>query len=92
MEERLEHLENQVKTIVERNARVEADKAWERSWFRTLSIAVVTYAVAAVLLYFIVAMNVFLAALVPAVGFILSVQSLPALKRWWIARFFKKQS
>lgn len=90
MEERLRQIEEALKALHERNARVEADKAWETSVFRMVSIALVTYIVAVLLLYSIGVERAFLAALVPAVGFMLSVQSLPVLKRWWIRQFLKK--
>jgi len=86
MNERLDKIEQDIKAINERNVRVEADKAWETSLFRLLSLAGITYVVATVLLYLIEVKNFWLGALVPAVGFVLSVQSLPWLKRWWIAR------
>ena len=90
MEERLNNIEQELKTIRERNARVEADKAWETSLFRMLSLTLITYLAATTLLYFIGVSNFFLASLVPAAGFILSVQSLPVLKHWWINRYLKK--
>jgi preprotein translocase subunit SecF len=90
LEEKIRQLEQDVNALRERNARVEADKAWETSLFRTFSLALMTYVFAAALLFFINVPNLFFAALVPAVGFLLSVQSLPALKRWWVERFLKK--
>lgn len=89
MEERLIKIEQELRTITERNRRVEADKAWETSFFRKLVLAVITYVVALFLLYVIGAEHIFLSALVPAVGFILSVQTLPTIKRVWVRRFFK---
>ena len=89
MEERTHTIERELQTIKERNARVEADKAWERSLFRMLSLAFITYVVAAVLLYLVAVPRFLLSALVPAAGFMLSVQTLPALKRWWIRRCLK---
>lgn len=78
-EERLDALEA-------RNKRVEAEKAWETSWLRAISIAALTYIAAAALLWIINASNPWTGALVPPLGFLLSTQSLPAVKRWWIAR------
>ena len=90
MEERLQRVEHELKAISERNARVEADKAWETSPFRMFAIAAFTYGAATLVLYLIGAENIFFGALVPVLGFILSVQSLPTLKRWWIRHFFMK--
>ena len=90
MEERLQRVERELQAISERNVRVEADKAWETSLFRMSAIAVFTYGAATLVLYLIGAENIFFGALVPVLGFILSVQSLPALKRWWIRTFLKR--
>lgn len=90
MDERLNHIEEELRSIKERNARVDADKAWETSLFRMLSLGLITYLVAALLLYLIRAENILLVAFVPAAGFILSVQTLPPLKRWWIKRLLRK--
>ena len=89
MEERIQKIEGDVRALKERNARVEAEKAWETSYVRTFSVAAITYVVAAGVLYFIGAQNVLLGALVPTVGYILSTQSLPAIRRWWIQKFLK---
>ncbi|HEY4488072.1 MAG TPA: hypothetical protein VJB97_00970, partial [Candidatus Paceibacterota bacterium] len=69
-----------------RNARVEADKAWEVSWTRSLTIAIVTYAVACGVLYIVGVDNIFLAALVPTLGYVLSTLSLSFIKARWLAR------
>ena len=86
MDERIQNLEREVEALKERNRRVEAEKAWETSFVRVLSIALVTYIVAGIVLYSIGVTNFILAALVPALGYILSTQSLPRVKRWWMDR------
>lgn len=83
----IKKLEDEIAVIKERNLRVEADKAWETSNFRIFSITIITYIVAALVLCLIGAKNFLLNALVPTAGFFLSVQSLPAVKRWWIKKF-----
>src|SRR5262249_29546123 len=83
-EEKLAEIGRELAAIKERNARVEADKAWEVSYFRIAAICVITYLVALALLYTIGAERCFLAALMPTLGFFISTQSLPALKKWWI--------
>ncbi|KKS04360.1 MAG: hypothetical protein UU82_C0015G0005 [Candidatus Nomurabacteria bacterium GW2011_GWC2_41_8] len=89
MEERVKNLEKEIKLIKERNLRVEADKAWETSYFRIFLISAVIYVLAVFVLYFIGSGNYFLNALVPAIGYFLSVQSLPFIKKWWIKSFNK---
>lgn len=77
-------LEKEVEAIKERNRKVEKDKAWETSSFRVTTIAVLTYIVVAIFLYFLEVPNFWLSAIVPALGFYLSTQSLPFIKRWWL--------
>ena len=93
MEEKIQKLEKGMAALKDRNLRVEADKAWETSGFRIFSITIITYIIAALVLYFISAKNFLFNALVPTAGFFLSTQSLPAVKRWWIKKFLhnKKQ-
>lgn len=89
MKHRIEQLEKELDSIRNRNTRVEADKAWETSMFRIFTICGITYAVAAALLFVIGTERFWLGALVPTLGFFLSAQSLPALKRWWIDRRYE---
>ncbi len=77
-------MEEQIIAIEERNKRVELDKAWETSWTRRLTIAMITYGVAATFMYLIGVGNVFLNALIPTGGFLLSTLSLSIIKGWWI--------
>jgi hypothetical protein len=81
-----EHIGETIERMLERNARVEADKAWERSLVRIGCIALITYVCASVLLYIIGVPNYAVSALVPVLGYVLSTQSLPPLKRWWLKR------
>lgn len=87
-EERLKQIESALEQIKQRNARVEIDKAWETSAFRIVCICTITYLVAVGLLYAIDADRPLLGAVVPVFGFLLSTQSLPAIKRWWVKRRF----
>lgn len=80
----------EIESIKERNARVEADKAWETSMTRKIIIAVLTYVV--IVLFFLTANlpNPFVNALVPTAGFVLSTLSLPYFKKIWLKEFSKK--
>jgi hypothetical protein len=84
MENKIDSLEQEVREIKERNLRVESDKAWETSLFRTLFISALTYIVASIVLYFLGSNSPLLNAFVPTVGYFLSTQSLPFIKKWWI--------
>ncbi|MES2471172.1 MAG: hypothetical protein V4526_02995 [Patescibacteria group bacterium] len=79
----MKQIERDIQDIKDRNNRVEADKTWEVSVFRKTSLAVITYVVASFVLYFIGVSDYLISALIPTIGYILSVQSLPALKRSW---------
>lgn len=77
-------------TIAQRNARVEADKAWETSLTRKLFIAAITYTVVAFYLPFLGVERSYLHALVPTCGYLLSTLSLPLVKQWWLEKLYKK--
>lgn len=79
-----EKIENEIKNIKARNARVELDKKWETSWTRRLCICVLTYIVVVVYCLMIEAgSNVFLSSLVPVIGFTLSTLSLGLVRKVW---------
>ncbi len=79
-------IEQRIQKIEERNVRVEAEKAWEKSTLRVGSIMLATYIIACGILMVIGNDNPFRNALIPVLGYFLSVQSLPFLKRSWINR------
>ena len=80
----LEDLERRIVAIEQRNARVEKDKAWETSSLRILVIGVLTYIVAVMAFWILGNEHFLLNALVPSAAFVLSVQSLPVVRRWWM--------
>ncbi len=77
-------MNTELEEIRKRNARVELDKAWETSWTRRGLIGVCTYAVIVAFLHVANTSSPFVAALVPAIGYLLSTLSLPFVKKWWI--------
>lgn len=86
----MEDLSQEIQNIRERNVRVEADKAWETSLFRKLLISVITYVVAALALCVIGISDFYLGAIIPALAFLLSTLTIPAVKRWWIGKYFSQ--
>jgi hypothetical protein len=82
----------QIDEICVRNARVEADKAWETSKTRRACIALATYLIAAVYMAFLGIEDFYLHALVPTGGFLLSTLSLQMIKRWWLTSVYRGQS
>ncbi len=83
------NLEQRVEKIEGRNKKVEADKAWETSGFRKVTIFVLTYLIAAVWLIMIESADAWRTALVPAVGWYLSTLSIPFIKKWWTKKYGK---
>ena len=81
-----------VEEILQRNARVEIDKAWETSWTRRGIIAAITYGVAVFFMMRIGVADPHLNALVPTGGYLLSTLSLSIVKKRWIKQYsFKNQ-
>lgn len=78
-----------VEEILIRNARVEADKAWETSKTRRAVIATVTYFVATFFMWRIGVSDPFLNALVPTGGYLLSTLSLAFIKKYWLKKFIQ---
>lgn len=75
-----------VEKLEARNKRVEADKAWETSLARRLSIMALTYIVVAAYLQFVVHISPWINALVPVIGFMLSTLTLSVIKNYWSNR------
>lgn len=86
----LNELENKIKKIEERNAKVEADKAWETSYARRTLIVVFTYLAIAVYLNAINIPEPWFNAIVPAIAFMLSTLTFPFFKKIWFEHFYKK--
>jgi preprotein translocase subunit SecF len=80
----MENIEERLNKIEERNRRVELDKAWETSFVRILFVSIITYIVAFFVLFSMGVSRSYLSALIPVIGFILSTQSIPIVKKYWI--------
>ncbi len=78
-----------IEEILQRNTRVELDKAWETSKTRKGIIMFLTYLTAATFLKFIGNDTPLINALVPVGGYLLSTLSLPFIKSWWMQRYNK---
>lgn len=86
----LKNIKDSIKKIIERNRRVEADKAWETSWARKIIIALLTYAVIVIFFYFAGLPDPFKNSIVPALAFVVSTLTLPLFKKIWINTIYKK--
>lgn len=89
MEDQIKQIHKELEIIKNRNKKVEENKAWEISFFRKISIIVITYITASIVMYFIGVERFLLNALIPTVGYILSTFSLSFVKEWWIKKFFR---
>lgn len=86
----IEKLQKELVFIKARNNRVEIDKAWETSFTRMIAITLITYIIAAGVMYMIGVQKYLLNALIPTIGYILSTQSLPMIRKWWTRKYYKK--
>lgn len=80
----IKEIVREIQAIKDRNRKVELDKAWETSWTRIISIALMTYVVIVIFFLVIKLPNPFLSALVPSLAFIISTLTLPFIKKIWI--------
>lgn len=86
----LKELEREIKKIKQRNRSVEVDKAWEVSNTRKIIITIFTYLAMGIYLWIINIDYPWLHAIPPTIGFLLSVLTLPTLKKIWIKKIYKK--
>ena len=86
----LKTIRDSIKSVIERNRRVEADKAWETSRTRKIIIAVFTYIVIVIFFYFAGLPKPFINSIVPALAFVLSTLTLPLFKKIWIKKVYRK--
>lgn len=80
----METTEERLNKIEERNKKVELDKAWETSFTRIILVSFITYVAAFLMMQSIGASKPFLNAFIPVLGFVLSTQSIPVIKKYWI--------
>ena len=83
-------MKKDIKAVLDRNKKVEADKAWETSKARRGIIAVLSYLLIVVVLLLIGAPYPWITAIVPVIGFLLSTLTLSICKQWWLKNIYKK--
>ena len=84
------NLKKEIESIKERNARVEADKAWEVSWTRRIIVALLTYLVIVLFIFVLNLPNPFISALIPTAGFLLSTLTVGFVKKIWLEKTRRK--
>ena len=77
-------IEHEILEIQKRNERVEMEKAWETSMTRKIVLTLGTYVLVVLVLIVLRTPRPFAGALIPALGYFISVQSLPFIKRYWL--------
>lgn len=82
----------EIEALKLRNQKVEADKAWETSWTRRVLIAGITYIIVAAWLAMLDVGHHMLHAIVPVLGYLVSIMTLPMLKTMWIEKVYRKGS
>ncbi len=87
----IEELEKEIDKIKSRNKKVEAEKAWETSLERKMSILVLTYMIISLVMLFLGFDKPFLNAIIPTCWYILSTLSVWLLKRKYIERYINKR-
>ncbi len=76
-------VEDRLSAIEARNAKVETDKAWETSWARRGSIALITYVFISLMLMVIGHDGAWIHSLIPVIGYLLSTLALPFVRTQW---------
>ena len=89
LKERINILEKSIKNIEKRNKKVEANKSWETSNFRKILVAIITYIFMITVMYLLWMDNVFINALIPTFGYILSTLWIDILKKVYVKKYFK---
>ena len=82
-------MKKDIKAVLERNKKVETDKAWEISKTRRGIIAALSYFIIVILLFLIGAPYPWITATVPVIGFLLSTLTLKICQKWWLKNVYK---
>ncbi len=80
----LDQIDGRLRKVEERNRRVEAEKSWEVSWTRRLSLAALTYVAIAILMWALEIPDPLVNAIIPAVALLLSGPTMNIVKELWI--------
>ena len=76
----------EIESLKKRNKKVELEKAWEISLERKISVAVITYIIVVIIMYFLNFENIFINALIPTIWYILSTIGVNPMKNIYIRR------
>ena len=85
MDNDFKNMQKEIDAIKMRNKRVETDKAWETSWTRKISIAIMTYIVIVIFMLVAHFENPFVSAIIPSAAYLISMSTLHFVKKYWIS-------
>lgn len=83
----MEDLNKRVINIEIKNKKIEIDNAWRNSWTRNVLLLILIYLIALFCLKFKNSLNLYLWALLPCFGFLLSTLILKLVKKIWIKKY-----
>ena len=86
---KLGNVEKRIRSLEDRNKRVESDKLWEISYTRRILLALFTYLAIGIYLNALKIIHPWLNAIVPAVAFMLSTLTMPFAKKVWLKYYGK---
>ena len=78
--------EYEIRLLKERNAKVEAEKAWETSSLRKLFVTVITYLFIVLIMSILKIETPLVNALIPTAGFLLSTLTLSFVRTIWLKK------
>ena len=77
-------IEERIRTIEERNRKVELDKEWEKSWVRSVILALLTYAAISTYMWAVGIERPWIQAIIPSTAFMISTLTMPFFKWIWL--------
>lgn len=80
----LESLQNEIDNLKDRNKRVEAEKAWETSWQRKISILIITYILMSLIFFTLENPHPLTNAIIPTLGYFLSTLTFWVLQKQFL--------
>ena len=86
LDQRFDAIDKEIEHLRSRNQRVDSNKAWEQSFVRKGTVAIITYIVTLLVFTSIGASEPYLNAFIPTVGYLLSTLSLSFVRSFWEAR------
>ena len=86
----IEDIKADIDKLIQRNKRVEFNKAWETSLTRKIIILVFTYLIIGITFSLIGTSNPWTNAIIPTLAFFVSTLTLPFLRNYWQKYIYKK--